>query len=158
MVVIADDQSALGLGGIVGGRPSGSEMETTSVVLESAWFNPITIANTGRKLQINTDARYAFERGVDPDSTLSGAEIATRMILDLCGGEASHLVQAGPRLKMSPKQVFLPPVAGEVPWWCGCLSGGLHGNPPTPGLYRGRVWRQPDGHDPKLARGRGWRS
>ena len=108
MVVIADDSAALGLGGIVGGRPSGSEVDTKTVVLESAWFNPITIANTGRKLQINTDARYAFERGVDPESTIPGAEVATRMILDICGGEASHLVQAGAPKDVTKQVDFRP--------------------------------------------------
>ena len=70
-------------------------MPTTDVFLESAWFDPVRTATTGRKLGIHSDARYRFERGVDPAFTETGAEIATRMILELCGGEASHLVIAG---------------------------------------------------------------
>lgn len=95
MVVIADDATALGIGGIMGGEPSSVSDGTTGVYLESALFNPLNIAATGRKLQINSDARYCFERGVDPASAAAGAERATRMILKLCGGEASHLVFGG---------------------------------------------------------------
>ena len=95
MVVIADDGAALGIGGIMGGEPSSVTEGTASVFLESALFAPLNIAATGRKLMINSDARYAFERGVDPQSAVPGAEIATRMILELCGGEASHLVFGG---------------------------------------------------------------
>ena len=94
-VVIADDSAALGIGGIMGGEPSSVTEGTTTVFLESALFDPMNIAATGRKLQINSDARYCFERGVDPESAVSGAEIATRMIMDICGGEASNLVQGG---------------------------------------------------------------
>ena len=95
MVVIADQTAALGIAGIMGGLPSSVTEATTTVYLESALFDPINIASTGRKLEINSDARYRFERGVDPDSCVSGAEIATRMILQLCGGEASELVSDG---------------------------------------------------------------
>ena len=66
-----------------------------NVFLESAYWDPITIAHTGRKLKINSDAKYRFERGVDPEFTLPGLELATQMILDLCGGEASDVVTAG---------------------------------------------------------------
>jgi phenylalanyl-tRNA synthetase beta chain len=66
-----------------------------NVFLEAAYFDPLRTAATGRKLGITSDARYRFERGVDPAFTPTGAEIATRMILDLCGGEASHVVTAG---------------------------------------------------------------
>jgi phenylalanyl-tRNA synthetase beta chain len=95
MVVIADQSAALGIAGIMGGEPSSVTESTTTVFLESALFDPLNIAATGRKLQINSDARYCFERGVDPASAVSGAEIATRMILDICGGEASRVVQGG---------------------------------------------------------------
>lgn len=95
MVVIADDVAALGIGGIMGGEPSSVTDGSTDVFLESALFDPLNIAATGRKLQINSDARYCFERGVDPASATLGAEVATRLILDLCGGEASHLVVGG---------------------------------------------------------------
>lgn len=95
MLVIADENSALAIAGVMGGEPSSCTAETTEVFLESALFDPITIANTGRALGIVSDARYCFERGVDPSSTVEGAEIATRMILEICGGEASHLVVGG---------------------------------------------------------------
>ena len=75
--------------------PSSCTEETTNVFLEAAYFDPLRTAATGRKLGITSDARYRFERGVDPAFTPVGAEIATRMILDLCGGEASHVVTAG---------------------------------------------------------------
>lgn len=93
--VIADDAGALGLGGIMGGEASGCTEETTEVVLESALFDPLRIAYTGRTLGINSDARYRFERGVDSQFVIGGAEEATRLILEICGGEASELVIAG---------------------------------------------------------------
>ena len=95
MVVIADDAAALGIGGIMGGEPSSVTETTTSVFLESALFDPRNIGATGRKLALNTDARYAFERGVDPASPLWGIEVATRMIVDLCGGEPGETVHGG---------------------------------------------------------------
>ncbi len=94
-MVISDDHGPESLAGIMGGEASGCTPDTTDVFLESAWWDPITIAATGRALKINSDARYRFERGVDPAFTLPGLEAATRMILDLCGGEASEIVQDG---------------------------------------------------------------
>ena len=93
--MIADDKSAEGIAGIIGGEHSGCSETTTNVFLEAAYFDPLRTAATGRKLGVISDARYRFERGVDPAFTQVGAEIATQMILDLCGGEASHLVIAG---------------------------------------------------------------
>jgi phenylalanyl-tRNA synthetase beta chain len=93
--VIADDAGALGLGGVMGGEASGCTPETTDVVLESALFDPVRTAYTGRTLGINSDARYRFERGVDSQYVIGGAEDATRLILEICGGEASELVIAG---------------------------------------------------------------
>ncbi len=93
--VIADDAGALGLGGVMGGESSGCTPETTEVVLESALFDPVRTAYTGRMLGINSDARYRFERGVDSQYVIGGAEDATRLILEICGGEASELVIAG---------------------------------------------------------------
>ena len=87
-MVIADDHGPESLAGIMGGEASGCTPDTTDVFLESAYWDPITIAATGRALKINSDARYRFERGVDPAFTLPGLELATQMILDLCGGEA----------------------------------------------------------------------
>lgn len=95
MVVIADEKAALGIGGIMGGEPSSVTETTTDVFLESALFDTSNIAETGRKLQINSDARYCFERGVDPTSAEVGAHVATRMILEICGGEAAQLDIAG---------------------------------------------------------------
>ena len=95
MTVIADDAGPEAIAGIIGGVPSSCTNETVNVFLESAWFDPLRTAATGRKLGITSDARYRFERGVDPAFTPTGAEIATRMILDLCGGEASQVVTAG---------------------------------------------------------------
>ncbi|MFM2388874.1 MAG: hypothetical protein RLZZ437_429 [Pseudomonadota bacterium] len=94
-MVISDDNGPESLAGIMGGEVSGCTDATTDVFLESAWWDPITIAATGRALKINSDARYRFERGVDPAFTLRGLDLATQMILDLCGGEASDLAQDG---------------------------------------------------------------
>ncbi|WP_415392269.1 phenylalanine--tRNA ligase subunit beta [Paracoccus sp. SJTW-4] len=94
-LVIADDHGPESLAGIMGGEASGVTEDTTEVFLESAYWQPIGIAATGRALRINSDARYRFERGVDPEFTRDGLELATRLILDLCGGEASHVVEAG---------------------------------------------------------------
>ncbi|MCV2863171.1 phenylalanine--tRNA ligase subunit beta [Albidovulum sediminicola] len=95
MMVISDDQGPESLAGIMGGEHSGCTEDTVDVFLESAYWDPITIATTGRALRINSDARYRFERGVDPAFTLPGLELATRMVLDLCGGEPSHVVVDG---------------------------------------------------------------
>ncbi len=95
MCVIADESGVLGLGGVMGGEASGSTAATVDVFIESALFEPQVIAATGRKLGIESDARYRFERGVDPDFVLPGLELATQMIVDLCGGEPSEVVVAG---------------------------------------------------------------
>ena len=98
MMVISDEAGPESLAGIMGGEHSGCTEATVNVFLESAWWDPVTIATTGRALKINSDARYRFERGVDPAFTLPGLEAATRMILDLCGGEASEVVADGAAL------------------------------------------------------------
>ncbi len=95
MTVIADDEGPEALGGVIGGERSGCTETTSDVFVESALFDSIRTANTGRRLQVDSDARYRFERHVDPEFAQVGMEIATRMILDLCGGEASELVIAG---------------------------------------------------------------
>ena len=95
MTVIGDQEQPHGLGGIIGGEETGCTDETTEVFLESAWFDPLRTATTGRKLGIHSDARYRFERGVDPESLLPGIEAATAMILELCGGEPSEVIFAG---------------------------------------------------------------
>ncbi len=95
MTVISDDNGVESLGGIMGGEHSGVTEETVNVFLEAAFFDPVRTAYTGRALKINSDARYRFERGIDPDWTPEGIEHATRMILDHAGGEASEVVVAG---------------------------------------------------------------
>ena len=87
--VIADSEKVLGIAGIIGGEEFGSEIETKNIFIESAHFDPTHIARTGRKLNINSDARYRFERGTDPNFVLEGLDIATEMILDICGGKAN---------------------------------------------------------------------
>jgi len=95
MTVIADERSPEALGGIIGGSDSGCSNTTVNVFLEAAYFDPVRTAATGRKLGIQSDARYRFERGADPAFTQNGIELGTQMILDLCGGEPSELVIAG---------------------------------------------------------------
>ena len=95
MCVIADEKSVESLAGIMGGEESGCDENTTDVLIESALWDEVNIAQTGRKLGINTDARYRFERGVDPNFMLPGLELATQMVLDFCGGEPSEIVVAG---------------------------------------------------------------
>ena len=93
--VIADAKGVHGIGGIMGGEETGVQADTTEVFLEAAYFQPIGIAASGRKLGILSDARYRNERGIDPESCWWGAEVATRLILELCGGECSELVSSG---------------------------------------------------------------
>jgi phenylalanyl-tRNA synthetase beta chain len=101
--VIADDKGVESLAGIMGGELSGCDENTTDVLIESALWDPINIAQTGRKLGINSDARYRFERGVDPDFMVPGLELATQMVLDLCGGEPSESeVVGGKQADMRP--------------------------------------------------------
>jgi phenylalanyl-tRNA synthetase beta chain len=95
MVVIADDAAARGIGGIMGGEDSSCTETTTDVFVESALFDPVRIARAGRILGIVSDARYRFERGVDPEFVLPGLELATKMILEFCGGEPGEVVVAG---------------------------------------------------------------
>ncbi len=93
--VIADDKGVLGLGGVMGGETSGSTEETTDVLIESAYFDPVRTAETGRKTGILSDARYRFERGVDPQFVEDGLELATKLVVELCGGEPSDVIVAG---------------------------------------------------------------
>ncbi len=95
MVVIADRNGPESLAGIMGGELSGCDESTTDVLIESALWDPLTIAQTGRKLGLSSDARYRFERGVDPAFCVPGLELATAMVLDFCGGEASAVSVAG---------------------------------------------------------------
>ncbi len=93
--VIADDSGALGLGGIMGGSSTGCTESTKDVFIESAYFDPLTVRRTAKRLGINSDAKYRFERGVDTGFVIGGLEMATQIILDICGGEASEIAVAG---------------------------------------------------------------
>jgi phenylalanyl-tRNA synthetase beta chain len=95
MCVIGDDSGALGLGGIMGGTSTGCSDATTDVFVESALFAPLTIATTARATGINSDAKYRFERGVDTGFVVDGLHLATKLILEMCGGEASDVLVAG---------------------------------------------------------------
>ena len=95
MCVIADDHGVESLAGIMGGEASGCDANTTDVLIESALWNEINIAHTGRKLGINSDARYRFERGVDPAFMVPGLELATRLLMEICGGSPSENVVVG---------------------------------------------------------------
>ena len=93
--VIADEHGVESLAGIMGGEASGCDENTTDVLIESALWNEINIAQTGRKLGINSDARYRFERGVDPAFMVPGLELATKLVMELCGGTPSENVVVG---------------------------------------------------------------
>lgn len=154
MTVIADSSGPVGFAGVMGGEATGCTVETTDVFLECAWFDPLRTAMTGRKLGIVSDARYRFERGVDPTSVVVGMEAATRMILDLCGGEASEPVVVGAEpdwrrnIRFRPERVLglcgvdVPVAESErILEALGCSvreSGGTHTVQPPP-------WR-PDVH------------
>ena len=95
MCVISDKSGVLGLGGIIGGTTTSCELETKNILLEAAYFSPTSIRKTARELNINTDAKYRFERGIDPNSIKEGLEFATELILKICGGEASKFQITG---------------------------------------------------------------
>ena len=95
MCVITDKSGVLGLGGIIGGITTSTEQDTKSILLESAYFLPTSIRKSSKKLNIITDAKYRFERGVDPNSVTEGLEIATALILKICGGSASKFLITG---------------------------------------------------------------
>lgn len=84
--MIADENGVESIAGLMGGEHSGSDEGTTDVLIESALWEPLNVARTGRSLGIITDARYRFERGVDPEFMVPGLELATQMVLDFCGG------------------------------------------------------------------------
>jgi len=95
MCVITDRSGILGLGGIIGGTKTSSELDTKNILLESAYFLPTSIRKTSRALNINSDAKYRFERGIDPNSIIEGLEVATALIIKICGGKASKFSIAG---------------------------------------------------------------
>ena len=91
MCVISDNSGVLGLGGIIGGTSSGTEIETKNVLIESAYFNPRSIRKTSKQLNIETDAKFRFERGIDPLSIEQGLIVAANLIKEICGGETSKI-------------------------------------------------------------------
>jgi phenylalanyl-tRNA synthetase beta chain len=95
MCVISDKSGVLGLGGIIGGTSTSTELDTKNILLESAYFLPASIRKTSRVLNINTDAKYRFERGIDPNSIKEGLELAAALILKICGGSASKFSITG---------------------------------------------------------------
>ena len=117
MIVISDDDSLHGIGGVMGGLNSGCSLETKNVFLEVALFDPISITKTGRKLNLQSDARYRFERGVDFTSIEWGVDAATQMIIDLCGGEVSEIVFdkiQNPKLKKLDYDINLTKTYGGI--------------------------------------------
>ena len=118
MTVIADDVAVHDIGGIMGGEHSGVSAETTDVLIECAYFDPPAVARTGQKLALTSDARQRFERGVDPAFLDEGLAIATRLVLDHCGGTASAVTRSG-RAPTTPRVVHYDPhLAHDL--------GGLH--------------------------------
>jgi phenylalanyl-tRNA synthetase beta chain len=107
MCVIADAEGVESIAGIMGGEHSGCDAGTVDVLIESALWEPANIARTGRELGIITDARYRFERGVDPEFMVPGLELATRLVLDLCGGEPTEVEVVG-YAGHEPKVVIFP--------------------------------------------------
>jgi phenylalanyl-tRNA synthetase beta chain len=108
ITVIADAKGPHGIGGVMGGELTGCTPETKNVFLEVALFDRVKVAAAGRKLGIQSDARYRFERGVDPESALWGAEIAAKLVAECCGGEASEIVSAGEMPKWQRSVAFRP--------------------------------------------------
>jgi len=108
MCTISDKSGVLGLGGIIGGTRSGTEFSTKNILLESAYFFPSPIRKTSKILNIDTDAKYRFERGIDPDSIKLGLELGMCMILDMCGGEVSKFSIVG-KIKDERKAIDLEP-------------------------------------------------
>ena len=92
MILICDEKKIVSLAGIMGGKNSGCDLNTKNVVLEAAYFLPENIAKTGRKLNIQSDARYRFERGIDPESIETGLDLASQMIKEMCGGDFGSIV------------------------------------------------------------------
>ncbi len=139
ITVIADADGPVSLGGIMGGQGTGVDADTTDVLLEVALFDPLRTAATGRRLGIESDARTRFERGLDPAMVLPGTEFASRLILELCGGEAGEVVVAGAvpdeRAPVRFRRDQLPRLAGielgtdEIERILGGLGFGVTGGP-----------------------------
>jgi len=107
MCVISDDNGVESIAGIMGGEHSGCDEDTTDVLIESALWAPLNIARTGRALGIITDARYRFERGVDPEFMVLGLDLATKLVLEICGGTPTDAEVVG-YAGYSPKPIMFP--------------------------------------------------
>lgn len=105
MCAITDESGVIGLGGVMGGTSTGCDENTKDVFIESAYFAPLSIFQTGRATGIVSDAKYRFERGIDPASAIDGLEYATQMVLELCGGEPSEIVVSG-NAPAAPKNII----------------------------------------------------
>ncbi len=153
-ILISDDNGPESLAGIMGGEASGCTPDTTDVFVESAYWDPITTATTGRALKINSDARHRFERGIDPAFTLPGLEAATQMILDLCGGTPSDITMDGATPNTTRSYTFDPArvaslVGLDIPEETQretliALGFTLNGNQATPPTWRPDVLGEAD--------------
>jgi phenylalanyl-tRNA synthetase beta chain len=114
MTVIADEAGVHDIGGIMGGEHSGVTEATTDILIECAYFEPASIARTGQKLGLVSDARSRFERGVDPDFVETGLALATQMALELAGGEPSEIVRAGEPPRLDRSIAYRPARAAEL--------------------------------------------
>ncbi len=114
MCVISDNEGVLGLGGIIGGTRSGTEIDTKNILLESAYFDPEITRKTANKLKLISDAKFRFERGIDPDSIKIGLEKACEMIVKICGGEVSKLDIQSTKKKEIKKILFNPGLVSKT--------------------------------------------
>ena len=114
MCVISDGKGVLGLGGIIGGIRSGTEMDTKNILLESAYFDPEITRKTAKKLDLNSDAKFRFERGIDPNSIAVGLEKASEMIVNICGGKATELDIQSTKKPEVKKILFDPKLASKT--------------------------------------------
>ncbi len=114
MTVIADANGADGIGGIMGGEKTGVTPATTDVLIECAWFTPESIARTGQKLGITSDARTRFERGADPQFLGAGIAIATKLVTEICGGTPTQLIEAGKPPAGTKALRYDPALTGKI--------------------------------------------
>ena len=152
MCVIADEHGVESLAGIMGGEASGCSEATTDVLIESALWNEINIAQTGRKLGIHSDARYRFERGVDPAFMVPGLEMATKLVMEICGGTPSENLVAGNAFG-DDRMIDFPLTRSETSRRHRCGVSGSQAHPYPSRLHGGRQWPGGEGRDPLVALG-----